>query len=102
MKYTDGYSHMFPGITPHREGSLTSSGWRAPGFVDTPDGRFIHEQLGLRAGECVYGLGRALHGADGSPCRGDPSMRVKLEQQVNETTIQPGQAITGNATRKHP
>jgi len=36
---------------------LTSSGWRALGFVDTPDGRFIHEQLSLGVGECVYGLG---------------------------------------------
>ena len=36
---------------------LTSSGWRALGFMDTPDGRFIHEQLHLGVGECVYGLG---------------------------------------------
>lgn len=36
---------------------LTSSGWRAVGFVDTPDGRFIHEQLSLGVGETVYGLG---------------------------------------------
>ena len=36
---------------------LTSSGWRALGFVDTPDGRFIHEQLNLGVGENVYGLG---------------------------------------------
>ncbi|MBN1878451.1 MAG: alpha-xylosidase [Anaerolineae bacterium] len=36
---------------------ITSSGWRALGFVDTPDGRFIHEQLALGVGECVYGLG---------------------------------------------
>jgi len=36
---------------------LTSSGWHALGFVDTPDGRFIHEQLNLGVGECVYGLG---------------------------------------------
>jgi alpha-D-xyloside xylohydrolase len=36
---------------------LTSSGWRALGFVDTPDGRFIHEQLTLSIGETVYGLG---------------------------------------------
>jgi len=36
---------------------LTSSGWRAAGFVDTPDGRFIHEQLSLGVGENVYGLG---------------------------------------------
>ena len=36
---------------------LTSSGRHALGFVDTPDGRFIHEQLNLGVGECVYGLG---------------------------------------------
>ena len=36
---------------------LTSSGWRALGFVDTPDGRYIHEQLSLGVAECVYGLG---------------------------------------------
>ena len=36
---------------------LTSSGWRALGFVDTPDGRYFHEQLSLGVGECVYGLG---------------------------------------------
>ncbi len=36
---------------------ITSSGWHAMGFVDTPDGRFIHEQLNLGVGECVYGLG---------------------------------------------
>ena len=37
--------------------ALTSSGWRSLGFVDTPEGRFIHEQLNLGVGECVYGLG---------------------------------------------
>jgi alpha-D-xyloside xylohydrolase len=36
---------------------ITRSGWRAMGFVDTPEGRFIHEQLALSVGECVYGLG---------------------------------------------
>ncbi len=36
---------------------ITQSGWRALGFVDTPEGRFIHEQLGLGVGELVYGLG---------------------------------------------
>ena len=36
---------------------MTTSGWRALGFVDTPEGRFIHEQLSLGVGECVYGLG---------------------------------------------
>ncbi len=39
------------------ERSLTSSHWHGMGFVDTPDGRFIHEQLNLGVGECVYGLG---------------------------------------------
>src|SRR5215208_2408478 len=36
---------------------ITSTGWRGMGFVDTPRGRYIHEQLNLGAGECVYGLG---------------------------------------------
>lgn len=36
---------------------VTTSGPRGMGFVDTPDGRFIHEQLNLEVGECVYGLG---------------------------------------------
>jgi alpha-D-xyloside xylohydrolase len=36
---------------------ITSSGWRGMGFVDTPEGRFVHEQLNLGVGECVYGLG---------------------------------------------
>lgn len=36
---------------------LTHSGWRSLGYVDTAEGRFIHEQLGLSVGECVYGLG---------------------------------------------
>ena len=36
---------------------VTSSGWRALGYVDTPEGRFIHEQLALGVGEYVYGLG---------------------------------------------
>ena len=36
---------------------ITQSGWRATGFVDIPEGRFIHEQLGLGVGELVYGLG---------------------------------------------
>ncbi|MGB8982850.1 MAG: alpha-xylosidase [Anaerolineales bacterium] len=36
---------------------LTSSGWRSTGFVDTPDGRYMHEQLNLGVGQCVYGLG---------------------------------------------
>jgi len=39
------------------EKPITHSGWRSTGFVDTPEGRFVHEQLGLGVGECVYGLG---------------------------------------------
>jgi len=39
------------------EQELTSSGWHAIGYVDTPQGRFVHEQLNLGVGECVYGLG---------------------------------------------
>src|SRR4026208_2617059 len=37
--------------------TITSSGWHALGFVDTSDGRFMHEQLSLGVGERVYGLG---------------------------------------------
>lgn len=33
--------------------ALTSSGWRSLGFVETPEGRFIHEQLNLGVGECI-------------------------------------------------
>ncbi len=40
-----------------RDNVITSSGWRALGFVDAPEGRYIHEQLSLGVGECVYGLG---------------------------------------------
>jgi len=36
---------------------LTQSGWRSLGYVDTPQGRFFHEGLGLGVGECVYGMG---------------------------------------------
>ena len=36
---------------------ITSSGWRGIGMADTPEGRFVHEQLSLGVGECVYGLG---------------------------------------------
>lgn len=36
---------------------ITSSTWRGMGFVDTPDGQFVHEQLNLGVGECVYGMG---------------------------------------------
>ncbi|MCB0114820.1 MAG: hypothetical protein KDD84_12055, partial [Caldilineaceae bacterium] len=36
---------------------LTRSNWRGMGYVDTPEGRYIHEQLDLSVGEYVYGLG---------------------------------------------
>ncbi|MBN1309825.1 MAG: alpha-xylosidase [Anaerolineae bacterium] len=36
---------------------ITSSGWRGMGIIDAPDGHYIHEQLSLGVGECVYGLG---------------------------------------------
>jgi alpha-D-xyloside xylohydrolase len=36
---------------------ITSSGWRGMGMMETPEGRFIHEQLNLGVGEYVYGLG---------------------------------------------
>ena len=41
----------------HGSRLLTQSGWRGMGYADTEKGRFIHEQLGLSVGECVYGLG---------------------------------------------
>ncbi|MBN2499954.1 MAG: alpha-xylosidase [Anaerolineales bacterium] len=37
--------------------TLTGSGFRGLGLVDTPEGRFVHEQLDLGVGEYVYGLG---------------------------------------------
>ncbi|HET9221460.1 MAG TPA: hypothetical protein VFO07_03095, partial [Roseiflexaceae bacterium] len=39
------------------ERAITSSGWRGMGIIETQDGRFIHEQLAIGVGECVYGLG---------------------------------------------
>jgi len=36
---------------------ITSSGWRAMGIIDTAEGQYMHEQLSLGVGECVYGLG---------------------------------------------
>jgi alpha-D-xyloside xylohydrolase len=36
---------------------LTSSGKHGIGVMDTDSGRYIHEQLALGVGECVYGLG---------------------------------------------
>ena len=37
---------------------ITSSAWRGMGYVDVDnEGRFVHEQLSLGVGECVYGLG---------------------------------------------
>lgn len=37
---------------------LTKSGWRAMGYVQTEKaGNFVHDQLTLGVGECVYGLG---------------------------------------------
>jgi alpha-D-xyloside xylohydrolase len=36
---------------------LTSSGWRGMAMMDTPDGRYMVEQLALGVGETVYGLG---------------------------------------------
>ncbi len=39
------------------ERTITGSGKRAVGVVDTPRGTFAHEQLSLGVGECVYGLG---------------------------------------------
>jgi alpha-D-xyloside xylohydrolase len=37
---------------------LTKSGWRGLGYIQWPGhGNFVHEQLNLGVGECVYGLG---------------------------------------------
>ncbi|MFN2202632.1 MAG: alpha-xylosidase, partial [Caldilineaceae bacterium] len=36
---------------------ITGSGHHATGLADTPEGRFIHEQLDIGVGECIYGLG---------------------------------------------
>jgi len=36
---------------------ITYSGPRAMAYVDTPEGRYVHEQLALGVGEYVYGLG---------------------------------------------
>ncbi|MCB9099873.1 MAG: alpha-xylosidase [Anaerolineales bacterium] len=36
---------------------LTGSGWRGMGVIETAEGKFMHEQLNLGVGECVYGLG---------------------------------------------
>ncbi len=48
-----------PWLVEYKAGKrlVTSSGWHGLGFVDTPDGRFIHEQLNIGVGECIYGLG---------------------------------------------
>lgn len=36
---------------------ITHSGWKGLALMDTPEGRFMVEQLGLGVGEYVYGLG---------------------------------------------
>ena len=36
---------------------ITHSGWRGMGFIETDEGNYVHEQLALGVGECVYGLG---------------------------------------------
>lgn len=36
---------------------ITGSGWRGMGVMETPEGKFIHENLNLSVGEYVYGLG---------------------------------------------
>jgi alpha-D-xyloside xylohydrolase len=36
---------------------ITASGRKGMGIIDTGEGRYIHEQLDLGVGECVYGLG---------------------------------------------
>ncbi len=39
------------------ENAVTASGWRGLGYMETPAGAFICENLSLGVGECVYGLG---------------------------------------------
>ena len=53
VKRGDGWAVEF------RDGErvITGNSWRATGYIDTPDGRYIHDQLSLSVGECVYGLG---------------------------------------------
>jgi alpha-D-xyloside xylohydrolase len=41
----------------HGQRRLTGSAARALGLMNTPDGRFIREELDLGVGECIYGLG---------------------------------------------
>lgn len=41
----------------HGSKIVTGSGWHGIGVADTPEGRFVHEQLNLGVGECIYGLG---------------------------------------------
>jgi alpha-D-xyloside xylohydrolase len=36
---------------------VTHSGWRGMGIVDAEGKRYLHQQLALGVGECVYGLG---------------------------------------------
>ncbi|MBW8781675.1 MAG: alpha-xylosidase [Verrucomicrobia bacterium] len=36
---------------------LTKSGWRGQGYIQRDSETFVHEQLSLGVGECVYGLG---------------------------------------------
>ena len=48
-----------PWLVEYKAGErvITSSAWHGLGFVDTPDGCFLHEQLNIGVGECIYGLG---------------------------------------------
>ncbi len=50
----DGWEIVFEGGGR----TLTKSGWRGLGYIQWPGhGNFVHEQLNLGVGECVYGLG---------------------------------------------
>jgi alpha-D-xyloside xylohydrolase len=48
-----------PWLVEYKAGErvVTSSTWHGMGLVDTPDGRYVHEQLNIGVGECIYGLG---------------------------------------------
>jgi alpha-D-xyloside xylohydrolase len=48
-----------PWLVEYKAGErvVTSSTWHGMGLVETPDGRYVHEQLNIGVGECIYGLG---------------------------------------------
>jgi len=53
LKTKDGWELSF------RSGgrTLTKSAWRGMGYIQTKEASYVHDQLTLGVGECVYGLG---------------------------------------------